>query len=463
MRKMSELSIALNRFGLGARGGDPLPGDARGDLLEQLERYDPAPPAIAALPGTQAMIVAYADALRARREVRMEAEESGTEVSQAKQRAGPRQVRAQLLDANAARLASAVATREPFPERLVHFWANHFAVSTDKNPVVGLAGPFEAEAIRPHVTGRFADLLRAAVTHPAMLVYLDQAQSIGPDSTMGQRIADRGRRQRGLNENLAREVLELHTLGVGSGYTQNDVIELARVLTGWTVAGIGRRAERGKAGTRFVPRMHEPGARTILGKRYPEGGDDQLDAVLADLAAHPATARHVATKLARHFAADAPPQALVDALADAFLASDGDLMQVGRVLVERPEAWAAEPRFRSPWDWLVGTARAIGYAAPNARFAYRLVDELGQPTWKPGSPAGFADTGAAWAGSDALMRRVEVAGRLANTSREADPRALAEHLFPDALGSGTAEAIARAESQTQGLALLLASPEMMRR
>ncbi|WP_374405179.1 DUF1800 family protein [Pelagerythrobacter sp.] len=462
---MSELSIALNRFGLGARGGTAPPGDPRADLLWQIDRYDPAPPAIAALPGSSAMIGRYAELLRARRELREQrkADDSAAQGRAKGNRKRADGVRGPLQDAVAARLTQAVATETPFAERMVHFWANHFAVSTDKRTVVGLAGPFEAEAIRPHVTGRFADMLEAAVTHPAMLLYLDQSRSIGPESPLGLRVRERGRRQRGLNENLGREVLELHTLGAGGGYEQADVIELAKALTGWTVAGAAARDITGPTGTRFAARTHEPGARTIMGKRYGEGGAGQLRAILADLAVHPSTARHVATKLARHFAGDTPPPALVDALAERFLATGGDLPALYRVLVERPEAWAATPRFRSPWEWLVAGARATGYAPPRPRFAYRLTEELGQPVWKPGSPAGYDDLAAGWAGSDALMRRVEVAGRIAAEVREVDPRALAPALFPEALSTATADAIARAESQSQGLALLLVSPEMMRK
>lgn len=463
MQRMSELSIALNRFGLGARGGDPLPHEVRGDLLAQLDRYDPAPPPIAALPGSGAMLAAYASARRDRREQRMARDEQGSEPAVKKIKGVGGRMRAHLLDASGARLASATGTQAPFPERLVHFWANHFAVSTDKVPVIALAGPFESEAIRPHATGRFADLLRAAVTHPAMLLYLDQARSLGPESPLGVRVRERAKRERGLNENLAREVLELHTLGVGGGYTQGDVVELAKALTGWTVAGIGRRGADREPGARFAARMHEPGTRTILGKRYAETGAAQLDAVLADLARHPATARHVATKLARHFAGNPPPPALVDALAERFLDTDGDLPSIYRTLVERPEPWAAPPMFRSPWDWLVGAARAIDYRPPNPRLGYRLTVELGQPVWEPKSPAGYADTSATWTGSDALMRRIEAAERIAASAREADPRALAPRLFPDTASEATLQAIARAESQQQGLALLFASPEMMRR
>lgn len=462
---MSEIAIALNRFGLGARADTALPRNPKADLLDQLRRFDPAPATVAARPDTSAMVAQYAEALRKRREVRRMRMEGETDDAMAQQqrRSVNARMRDELLASAAARLQAAIGTDTPFPERLVHFWSNHFAISVDKPSVIGLAGAFERDAIRPHILGKFGDMLRAAVKHPGMLLYLDQVQSIGPNSRFGERVRDRARRQRGLNENLAREVLELHTLGVNGGYGQADVIELAKALTGWTIGGLTRRDDEGPVGLRFEPRIHEPGSRTVVGKRYLASGANQLDTILSDLAVHPATARHLATKLARHFAGDEPPESLVDALTASYLESGGDLPTLYRTLVERPEIWEAPSRVRAPWDWLVAGARAIDLEIPNERLAYRMMMELGQPTWRPGSPAGYPDDEVSWAGSDALMRRVEVADRLARNGVGVDPRALAEQIFPDTLNTNTADAIRRAESEQQGIALLLVSPEMMRR
>ena len=373
-----------------------------------------------------------------------------------------RGVRQFYLDGVAARTAAAVASDTPFVERLTHFWANHFAVSADKLAVTGLAAAFEFDAIRPHVLGRFHDLLLAVEHHPAMLLYLDQAQSVGPDSRFGQRrMAGRA----GLNENLAREILELHTLGVRTGYAQGDVTELARALTGWTVAGLGRGGARvvpGQPGQAvFAPALHQPGMRQILGRQYPEGGADQSAAVLADMAVHPATAKHIATKLVRHFIADDPPSAAVTRVEKAFLSSRGDLPTVYRALIAAPEAWASgTPKFRTPWEWTVAALRAV----TEGRGLVNLFAQLGQPIWRPGQPIGFDDIAAAWAGPDALMRRVEAAERLVGRLREPpDPRALAARLYPDSLSPATATAIARAESPAQGLALLFVAPEFLRR
>jgi uncharacterized protein (DUF1800 family) len=382
-------------------------------------------------------------------------------------------VRDQYLAFIGARVNASLVTPTPFLERLVHFWANHFAVSADKVTVIGLAGLLEFEAVRPHLLGKFGDMLLAVEQHPAMLLYLDQAQSVGPNSFAGERAARALRpRKAGLNENLAREILELHTLGVRSGYSQADVTEFARALTGWTVDGLARGAfAYGLGGTGnagdflFSERLHEPGPRTILGRTYGQAGDAQAQAVLADLAVHPATARHVATKLARHFAADDPPPGLVDRLTQAFLASGGDLPTLYRVLIDAPEVWnPASVKFRTPWDWSVAALRAVGSREIKPEPAAGLLRQLGQDVWKPGSPAGYDDIAQSWAGPDALVRRVEAAERIAGRVPDAiDARQLAPKLLPDGLSAMTGQALARAESPGQGLALLLASPEFLRR
>jgi uncharacterized protein (DUF1800 family) len=296
-----------------------------------------------------------------------------------------------------------------------------------------------------------------------MLLYLDQAQSIGPRSTMGSRAEERQPRGRGLNENLAREILELHTVGVRSGYTQQDVTEFARALTGWTLPGGGATATG--ATFRFVPTLHEPGARTILGRTYAEGGEEQARAVIHDLVTAPATALHIAGKLARHFVADDPPPALVQRLAETFTRTGGELTGVYRELLASPEAWqSASAKFKSPWDWSISSLRALGRREVAAKPAAELMTQLGQPVWRPGSPAGYSDLSSTWAAPDALMRRVEVAQRLAQEAGDAlDARRLAPRVLPGTLSEATAAAIARAESGGTALALLLVSPEFLRR
>lgn len=509
---MSEASIALNRFGLGARGGDAAV-DPRRWLLAQLDRFDVNPAPIAALPTTRTVAANLAEYFQEQRQMRQqdqrpqrpqtsqrrpagyrppqmsdamasqdmkagatmtEAEDGARDpVAQARQFAR-RQGREVYANSVNARTLAALTTSAPFVERLVHFWANHFAVSIDKFIIVGLAGQLEFDAIRPHVLGKFRDMLFAVERHPAMLLYLDQAQSIGPSSVAGQFAARRrqGQPMPGLNENLAREILELHTLGVRTVYSQADVTEFARAMTGWTVSGLGRGRGARFAGVDgapgdfvFAERLHEPGPRTILGKNWPQTGYDQGAAVLDMLALHPATAQHLSTKLARHFAGDDPPPVLVARLQAAYLKSGGDLPALYRVLVESPECWVERPvKFKTPWEWTVSALRALGTRELPNLAAAGLLKQLGQPVWQPGSPAGWDDIAASWAGPDAIMRRVEAAERIAQRTRDTiDARQRAAQIFPDALSPATAQAIARAESPGQGVALMLVAPEFMRR
>jgi uncharacterized protein (DUF1800 family) len=477
-------TIALNRFGLGARPDNPQPADPKRWLLQQLDRFEVRPQPLTQVPTRAAVVDQLAQYLDAQR-VAAQAERKPLQASMstapmpqpnATKQPDPlkrylrQSIRDDYVTMNAARVDAALTSGTPFVERLVHFWANHFSVSVDKLPVIGLAGLLEFEAVRPHVLGKFSDMLLAVEQHPAMLLYLDQAQSIGPDSPAGERIAMRGGKQRGLNENLAREIMELHTLGVRTGYSQVDVTEFARALTGWMVSGIGRgpaaRMIGGAPGQfQFAAMLHEPGARMIVGKRYDQAGEQQARAVLLDLAASPATARHLSTKLARHFAGDDPSPALIDRLSKAYLASGGDLPTIYRALIESPEPWAARPlKFKTPWEWTVSASRAVGLKSLEAGPATGLLKQLGQPTWQPGSPAGWDDIAASWAGPDALVRRVEVAQRFGDRAASSvDARALAEKLFPDSLSDATRTAIARAESPAEGLALLLVSPEFVRR
>ena len=243
-----------------------------------------------------------------------------------------------------ARTRLAASTDAGFRERWTLFWANHFTVAAKGLAETAAVGPFEREAIRPHVFGRFEDLLVAASSHPGMLLYLDQTQSIGPNSVAAGRRAGKG----GLNENLGREILELHTVGAGAGYTQSDVTEFARALTGWSMGG-ANGPEQEQGAFLYRANFHEPGERVVMGRRYPDKGGDQALEILKDLAADPHTADHIARKLAIHFIADDPQPSLVAKLRGAFLASHGDLSHVATVLVAAPEAWDPTPRkFKTP-------------------------------------------------------------------------------------------------------------------
>jgi len=459
MESAARAGIALNRFGLGARPDEAPPADPQGWLLEQLERFEPRPQAWTAQPGSAALAARYA---QQQREVRAAEGDAKAAARQALQQ-GLRESYRSAVDA---RVAAALVTPAPFAERLVHFWSNHFAVSVEKPAVAALAGVFEAEAIRPHVLGRFEDMLVAVEQHPAMQLFLDQVRSAGPDSAAAMQAQRRNaERVPGLNENLAREILELHTLGVRSGYQQGDVTEFARALTGWSVGGLGPRDEGDPGAFVFRARLHEPGVRVILGRQYAQPGEGQARAVLRDLALAPATASHLAAKLARHFVADNPPPALVGRLADAYQRSGGMLPAMYRELVRAPEAWSPAPaKFKTPWDWTLSALRGLGLREPGTQRCAPLLTQLGQPVWRPGSPAGYDDIAASWAAPDALVRRVELAQRFAaRVGDRLDARQLAPLLLPGTLSPATTEAVARAESPATALALLLVSPDFLRR
>ena len=358
-----------------------------------------------------------------------------------------------------ARLQRAVIADCGFTERLVTFWSNHFCISANKGELARMwAGSFEREAIRPHVLGRFGDMLKAVEQHPAMLFFLDNQQSLGPDSRAGQN------RKRGLNENLAREIMELHTLGVGGGYTQNDVTSLARIITGWTFAG--RQGQLGTPGSfAFNANAHQPGPQLLLGKSYADTGVAQGEAALADIARHPSTAKFIATKFARHFVADEPPPSLVARLQDVFHKSDGDLRALAMTLLDSDEAWRApQTKIRSPYEFLVATGRLLAQIPEDPSRYLGGLNLLGQPLWSPAGPNGFPDTNAAWAAPEGMKLRLDIAAQVASRRADnVDPRDLLELVAADAASPETRRTIERAESRQQALALLLMSPEFQRR
>ena len=455
-------ALALHRFGFGPRPGgiDRIAADPRGALLAELTAgpgkiEDPALlDSGAALRAT----VRFQQERKAARQARKMAEDnemSGETGPMQKQGPGvPQQI--YLAEAQA-HYQAALNAEIGLAERLVWFWANHFSVSADKGPVRSLAGAFEREAIRPHALGKFSDMLLAVETHPAMLIYLDNARSIGPDSFAGRR------RGKGLNENLAREIMELHTLGVRSGYTQSDVTNFAKVITGWGLRPPRLDPVNGGA-FMFNERLHEPGKQIILGKTYPEDGFAQGRAVLEDFARHPATATHISYKLARHFVADEPAPALIAKLAHRFRDTGGDLREVTKTLVSAPESWSAQrTKLKTPGEWLMASMRAAELPLKEPRKIVGAQALLGEPLWRPPAPKGFSDDSAAWL--DGMAERLDIAnqvGRIAgNHGQEADT------MIDAALGPlasrETRETIGRAASRPQALALLLMAPEFQRR
>jgi uncharacterized protein (DUF1800 family) len=358
-----------------------------------------------------------------------------------------------------ARLQRATLADCGFGERLVAFWSNHFCISANKGGLARMwAGSFEREAIRPYVFGRFGDMLKAVEQHPAMLFFLDNQQSLGPDSRAGQN------RKRGLNENLAREIMELHTLGVDGGYSQDDVTSLARIITGWTYAG--RQGQLGPPGSFvFNANAHQPGAQRLLGKTYENNGVAQGEAALADIARHPSTAKFIATKFVRHFVADDPPPVLVARLQQVFSKSDGDLKAFAAALLDSDEAWAAPlTKVRSPYEFLVATGRLMARVPEDPSRYLGGLNVLGQPLWSPAGPNGFPDSNAAWAAPEGMKLRLDISAQLASRLGDTiDPRSLLEFALADAASVETRRAVERAESRQQALALLLMSPEFQRR
>ena len=447
---------ALRRFGLGARPGEPrrIASDPRSFVLSQLDGASMS--GFGDLPTSTELWREARRYLLARKRM----EEAGADSAMDDTMGGAMEVLkpgALARPEIAARIRHAITTDRPMVERLVGFWSNHFTIAMQSAYLRSIAGAYEREVVRPHVLGRFRDMLHAAVRHPAMLVYLDNHRSIGPNSRAGRR------RGRGLNENLAREILELHTVGVNGGYGQDDVINFARALTGWTI-----HLDDGEAqGTfRFNRNWHEPGAVTIMGRTYPEGGVEQAEAVLDDLAAHPATARHVARKLAVHFVSERAPMSLADRLATEFRRSDGDLAALSRALVSSDDAWLAGPRkVLPPYDFLVGVFRALE-DAPRLRTVMQALRGFGQRMWEAPSPAGWPDEDDAWASPHAIVERLDWVRQVVAPSSKSvgtDVAGYADDLFAGTLSDFTRQAIARAESREQALALLFMSPEFQRR
>jgi len=460
-----ESVIAANRFGLGVRGNElsKINLAPKTWLLDQLQGPSRMPSVIASLPDSADVLVKIDELRQQRKQSRKNDPEKAAD-----NKNYGKTVRRYYMQQTSARYISAATSDYPFHERLVHFWSNHFAVSADKQPLPGLAGLFEKEAIRANMSGKFSDLLLAAEQHPAMLTYLDNQRSIGPNSTAAQRAGRRRKSDRefGLNENLAREILELHTLGVDGGYSQANVTDFARALTGWSIGSNRGRLKGGTPGKfYFRNEIHQPGSVKVLNKRYSQQGVGQAEAILRDLAGHPATARHIAEKLARHFVADEPPSELVDSLTKTFLESDGDLPSLHAALVNSESAWAQTfGKYKTPEDFVISTFRALNHVPDDNRAVFRALEMMGQQTYSPGSPAGWPDTAAQWGGADGLYKRIEWSNAVAaKIGQRMNPLLLAAAALGPALGDHSRTAISRAESLQQGLVLLLVSPEFQRR
>ena len=371
----------------------------------------------------------------------------------------------------AARVDKHMSVEIGFVERLVIFWSNHFSMSVNKNETVrGTLGQWERDVVRRHVFGKFADMLRGTIRHPAMIAFLDNDSSIGPNSPIGQSWGA------GLNENLAREILELHTVGSASGYTETDVNTFAKMLTGWSyVRGWeadnswngGSPANRGQ----FIYRddWHEPGAFTLMDRRYGAAGQWQVERALCDLAVHPATAEHIAFKLVRHFITDLPTAAMVEPLKQKFLQTGGDLKAVAHALIDLPASWSTPLcKLRTPYEYTIAQYRALGkrYTNSNHYVLSEPLHALGQMMWECRSPEGYSDETPTWLNPDAMRLRLNIGqwlGWVLVPYCKLNIAKLADSLFGTGLSPETRRRIVLAGNSNDALTILFASPEFQRR
>ncbi len=452
---LSDPQLAMRfGYGLSPQFAAPRGASAWIDAL-----YGPDPGLRYRQPDTDTAMQAMDAFVRANRALR----EDETEVNRIARRDASRGVMGAVFDERRRMLLRATHTPVPLHDRLTEFWQDHFTVRIPPVRLRAFVPLFTENAVRPHVAGRFSDMLKAVVTHPAMLLYLDQATAVGPSSDAGKRTG------RGLNENLAREVLELHTLGVDGPYTQDDVRQLAELFT-------GLRADFG--GFSFRPHLAEPGAETVLGRSY--GGDDraQLDDVLAvldDLATHPATAAHIARKLAVHFTSDTPDAALIADLTDTFLRTDGDLAAITGVLIDHPATHASYgQKARRPLEFVLGGMRALapdaarleGLSNTDLRNLFDLpLEAMGQPHREAPGPDGWAEAAEDWITPQGLAARISWAMAAPSEIRRdlPDPRIFVDTTLGSLASAETRFAARAAETRWEGVGLILSSPEFHRR
>jgi uncharacterized protein (DUF1800 family) len=455
--------IAVTRFGLGAKLGDftAVAGDPRGWLVNQLKPEYAQNQALNSLPSTMEAVQHLREDQQMKQQAKKDAAAAMDEGSKAmfagKIKEAQQELNQDYIKQVAALTRATVESTAPFFERLVQFWRNHFTVSITKQQDRILVTSFERDAIRPNVLGNFHDMLRASTRHPAMQIYLDNFHSIGPDSPAGQR------QNKGLNENLAREIMELHTLGVNGGYTQKDVTEFAKILTGWTIDAQGRGDG---SGFFFAPRQHEPGSKTLLGVAYNEDGVNEGEEALTAFSRSPSTAKFIATKLARHFIADDPPENAVTTLQAAFTQNNGDLIPVYRTLIALDEAWQSPlAKVKTPNDLILSLLRATNIADSiedkKLVGAFRMLNQM--PFSAP-SPAGWSDKASDWIGAEALLQRIDLARLISRAVHtQLEPAEVLENTIGPVASKDTRSAVTRAGSTQEALALLFSSPEFQRR
>lgn len=446
--------IAANRFGYGANQQTILDinGSPKEWLIAQLKPYN-----IPMHPWTSLIARQQAQAYQQQRKAAKKQLKENTEsmMSMAPE-ISIKEISAQSDALGLDTFLHSISTAQPLQARLLDFFSNHFSVSISNRETRLLAPTLEREAILPRLTGSFNEMLLAVETHPAMLRYLNNDVSIGPNSIVGKK-----RKKKGLNENLAREILELHTLGVTGGYSQQDVTEFAKAITGLTIGNTKRNEHPGFI---FHKGTHEPGDRLVLGKRF--AADDktmgQAQAILEMLASHPSTALHICTKLAKHFISDNPDPAIIDSMNKAWKKTSGHIPAVVEQLIIHPSSWVAAPaKFKTPRDLVISACRVCELSETKPSLV-KMLAILGQALFGAGSPAGYSDESLAWSGPNPLMTRIEWANHFAGQVKLA-PIDIARHALGPLLSERTEQHIKRAESKRQAIALLLMSPEFQRR
>ncbi len=449
--------IAVNRFGYGARG----------DELTQA-KYNPKQWVISqllpvsfneSLPNSHAIFIAHGKFVQAKKQQKMLAKKASSSQAKSNNNTEFKKLKkvahTAFRDLCADTINQAISSSHSVSWRLFDFFSNHFSVSTSGQLMGGLAATLEREAIAPHLLGDFSDMLLAVEQHPAMLIYLNNEKSFGPNSRMAKK------RKVGLNENLAREIMELHTLGVDGGYSQEDVIELAKGITGWSV----KRPKRDH-GTGFIFRAygHEPGTRTLLGKRYSQKMAVQGGQMLGDLAMHPNTARHVCRKLVHHFVSEKAPESLINKMQNTWLENNGNINKVMQTLFSADEAWLDDmQKFKTPREFVISTYRALAPKVVKSKMLLYSLDNLGQKPFNAGSPAGYSDDESDWLGASALMARIEWSTLISGQFKRISSEKMMATAFGKSTSKNTYQLVMRAESRQQSRILFLMSPEFQRR
>lgn len=435
---------ALTRFGLGARPSDTVPSDPVGWLQAQLAAPDPTP--VAGMPtAAQGLALKYA----------FDKSQPG---SSTRNQYGAA-INTLFTNEAQAFLTNAVITPAPFRERLVWFWANHFAIMASPLVVASVAGAYVRDAIRPHVTGTFSDMLLAVMSHPAMLWSLNNPESIGPQSQYAQNLVKHGGPQLDINENLGRETLELYTVGIGAGYSQADVDAMAYLFTGWTV-----NMNTAPQGFVYNPQIAQPGSQTVMGATFQGGTQAGLTQALQALATSPYTYQHLATKLVTHFISDTPAASDVQAVYNALASTGGNLAAAASALIGLPNAWTPLTKLRTPIDLVIAALRAVGATASTVPGNINaMLNGLGQPLWCPPFPIGWSDIGTDWVSPESLLLRMDWAMSFSASQASVVPANVAASSLGPLLSPATTAAMSRVAAPANQLTLMLCSPEFQRR